>query len=129
MSSSSALSGSFTNIISLTSDDTSFLANAFIATENAVGILNAGENTPITVSEVTSGVDDTKGATFYAAAFTQSSGITTSADCLGSGSDSTIIVAPEFAPPTATASSCIKRGPTNYDASLTIGVTVGYLVP
>ena len=65
------------------------------------------------------------------ASITQGSdGIPTGAACAGSAANTaTTVVAPDFASPSVAASSCTLRGPTNYDASLTITVTVGVFVP
>ena len=127
---STTISGSFTAIIPLLSDDSSFAANSILATENTNTVLADSTNTAITVTDITSGSDESKDATFYMAAITLGTdGIPTDAVCAGSATASTTVVAPTFAAPSATASSCTLRGPTNYDATLTITATVDVFVP
>ena len=57
LASTTTLSGSFENVISLTSDDATFVGTTFIATENALTVLFATTDTAITLSDVTSGTD------------------------------------------------------------------------
>ena len=71
LASTSEFSGLFENIISLTSDNTNFRGTTFIATENATTVLSAGIDTDITLSSVTSGIDDSKSTSFYVANFLQ----------------------------------------------------------
>ena len=114
----------------MTSDHTDFTGNVLIATENAVGILATGVSTTITVTEVTSGQDIIQSATFYMAAFSQDSdGITTGAACTGSGTISNSISASPFTAPTVTEPNCALRGPTNYDSTLIISLTVAVFIP
>ena len=57
LASDSALSGSFENVIGLTSDDDNFVGTTFIATENASTVISDTVTTSITLSDVTSGTD------------------------------------------------------------------------
>ena len=101
-----------------------------LATENATTVLSYGIDTAITVTDLTSGSDESLDATFYMATIDQDSdGIPFGVSCTGSAIVSTTVVAPTFTAPSATVSSCILRGPNNYDATLTIIATIRISVP
>ena len=108
--------------------DPSFVGNVFIATESTTGTLAGG--TSLTVSDITTGVDESQDASFYIAAITlDSSENPKNGACAGSKSASNAVVAPPFVAPSATATRCGLRGPSNYDASLTITASIGVFVP
>ena len=89
----------------------------------------AGTDTTFTLTDITSGEDDAQDAIFYVAGVDLDSNENPQG-CLGSDTVEVTVTAPQFAAPTSViASSCALAGGTNYDASLTITITVGIFVP
>ena len=71
----------------------SFAGTTFIATESTAGTLADDVLTPITLSDVTSGVDNTQAAEFYIAAVADIENIA-SDDCVGSDTLTITVTAP-----------------------------------
>ena len=89
----------------------------------------ASTPTTITLSDVTSGIEEDQDADFYIAGVADI-GNPASAECLDSGSATVTVTAQPFTAPTSiTQSNCALRGGSNYDATLTISITVVIFIP